>query len=203
MSYYQDANFMFLLRPTGMSLWLPRNASKQLCLQGKGAPLMLSSIFEAVMRALHCMLQWLWPPLTLMPFQHVVLQCPWLWLSLSAPCVGLVEPLDSSQTSLRPVILLIATVSPGIPDIVVTRREKQARIPELARCHAKVLYAVRSNSVWSAQSVLGVHPWSGFACQMSGEDGIINVSYIIVMHSVHFKARGENEQDKLVQFTSV
>ena len=34
---------------------------------------------------------------------------------------------------------------------------------------------------------------------MSGQDGIINVSYIIVMHSVRFKARRQNEQDKLVQ----
>ena len=50
----------------------------------------------------------------LMPFQRVVLQCPWLWLSLSAPCLGLVEWLDSSQASLLPVILLIAKVSPVV-----------------------------------------------------------------------------------------
>jgi len=42
-------------------------------------------------------------------------------------------------------------------------------------------------------------PWSGFACQMSGQDGINNVRYIIAMHSVRFKARRQKEQDRLVQ----
>ena len=60
----------------------------------------------------HWMLQWFHSTLMVVPFQHVVLQCPRLWLSLSAHCVGLVESLDSSQTSLLPVILLIAKVSP-------------------------------------------------------------------------------------------
>ena len=58
---------------------------------------------------------------------------------------------------------------------------------------------MKSNSVWPAQSVKGAHTWSGFACQMSGQDGTNNVRYIIVMHSVRFKARRQNEQDKLVQ----
>ena len=34
---------------------------------------------------------------------------------------------------------------------------------------------------------------------MSGKDGINNVRYIVVMHSVCFKARRQNEQDKRVQ----
>ena len=110
-------------------------------MQGKGAPLMLSSIIEAVMRlsALHCMLQWLQPPLMLMSLQHVVLQCPWLWLSLSAPCVGLVESLDSSQRSLLPVILLITTVSPVLHSrhCSYQRRKTGNNCNDLARLSCK------------------------------------------------------------------
>ena len=42
-----------------VSLTARKSKQTPVCLQGKGAPLMLSSIFEAVMRAFHWMKQWL------------------------------------------------------------------------------------------------------------------------------------------------
>ena len=38
---------------------------------------------------------------------------------------------------------------------------------------------------------------------MSGQDGIRNVNYNILMHSVRFKARRQNEQDNFVHMQYV
>ncbi len=59
---------------------------------------------------------------------------------------------------------------------------------------------MKSNSMSPARPVKGAHPWSRVACQMSSQNGIINVRYIIVMHSMRFMLEDKMNKTNLYRW---